>query len=497
MGKKGKWFGVVKKVFSPESKEKKDQKSKKKWGFGATKHSDPNTSEVLENSVVGQAPAPLPHPGELKPAVPENEQSKQATSAAPATASAATSAAAAAAAAEEAAAATTQAAAEVATASTRLGGKSREEIAAIKIQTAFRGYLARRALRALRGLVRLKSLIHGNSVKRQATTTLRCMQTLARVQSQIRARRLKMSEENQALQRQLLLKREREIESLRLGEEWDDSLQSREQIEASLMSKQEAAIRRERALAYAFSHQWKSSSRSVNPMFMDPNNPQWGWSWLERWMAARPWENRSTADKENNNDHASIKSMGQNIGEGEITRAYARRDSKPDKPSPTTPKLTRPASRLSPSTPSSKTLPVITKSKSATPKNGRGPLDDDVRSILSIQSEFHRRHSIAGSSIRDDESLASSPAVPSYMATTESAKAKSRFHSPSIESVDSPLKAGSLGSVKKRLSFPAADKHSMTSPAAIRRHSGPPKVEVAVKEVGAHPELHASNGGNR
>lgn len=40
-----------------------------------------------------------------------------------------------------------------------------------------------------------------------------------------------------------------------MGEEWNDSTQSREQIEARLASKQEAAMRRERALAYAFSHQ--------------------------------------------------------------------------------------------------------------------------------------------------------------------------------------------------------------------------------------------------
>jgi hypothetical protein len=69
---------------------------------------------------------------------------------------------------------------------------------------------ARRALRALRGLVRLKSLVEGNSVKRQSASTLHCMQTLSRVQSQIRSRRVKMSEENQALQRQLLLKQELE-----------------------------------------------------------------------------------------------------------------------------------------------------------------------------------------------------------------------------------------------------------------------------------------------
>lgn len=40
-----------------------------------------------------------------------------------------------------------------------------------------------------------------------------------------------------------------------MGENWDDSIQSKEQIEASLQHKHEAAIRRERALAYAFSHQ--------------------------------------------------------------------------------------------------------------------------------------------------------------------------------------------------------------------------------------------------
>lgn len=40
-----------------------------------------------------------------------------------------------------------------------------------------------------------------------------------------------------------------------MGDEWDDSLQSKEQIEAKLLSKYEATVRRERALAYAFSHQ--------------------------------------------------------------------------------------------------------------------------------------------------------------------------------------------------------------------------------------------------
>lgn len=40
-----------------------------------------------------------------------------------------------------------------------------------------------------------------------------------------------------------------------MGEDWNDSLQSKEQIEVNLLHKYEAAMRRERALAYSFSHQ--------------------------------------------------------------------------------------------------------------------------------------------------------------------------------------------------------------------------------------------------
>ncbi|KAK8971479.1 Protein IQ-DOMAIN 1 [Platanthera guangdongensis] len=295
MGKRGKnWFRAVKKVFSPESREKKEQKSKN-LGLENPKQLDSLSHEISQSSaseVASHLPpaSTVPNLEVGKLAEVELEQSKHVYSDANAN-NAAT----------DAAAASSAATAQVVrlTPTTFFTGKSREEAATIKIQTAFRGYMARRALRALRGLVRLKSLVHGNAVKRQATTTLRCMQTLARVQSQIRSRRIQMIEDNQILQRQLLLKRERELETLRMNEEWDDSLQSKQQIEAGLLSKQEASIRRERALAYAFSHQWKSSSKSAKPTFMDPNNPQWGWSWLERWMAARPWETRSTtADKE-------------------------------------------------------------------------------------------------------------------------------------------------------------------------------------------------------
>ncbi|KAF5737554.1 hypothetical protein HS088_TW13G00439 [Tripterygium wilfordii] len=462
MGRKGNWFSSVKKAISPDSKEKKNQesnKSKKKW-FGKQKHL--NTDSSLLESITAPAPPPPPPPT-LSPPRPSPQIVEIASN-------------------DVADFTTATAVAPLATAEVvkvaavaRFAGKSREEVACIKIQTAFRGYLARRAIRALRGLFRLKSLMEGPAVKRQAITSLRCMQTLARVQSQIRSRRIRMSEENQALQRQLLQKHAKEFENLRMGEEWDDSLQSKEQIEASLLSKYEAAMRRERAMAYAFSHQktLKNSSRPTTLMFMDPRNPTWGWSWLERFMAARPWEARSVSEKELNNDHSSIKSASRSMVGGEICKSYASYQLNSEMPSPTASQQpSQTINRQSPSTPSKPAAPFVArKLKPPSPRGSACAPDDDSKSMSSLQSNRHRRHSIAASSVRDDESLANSPSVPSYMVFTQSAKAKSRLQSPlGAEKNGTPGKENeSWGSAKKRLSYPP-------SPARPRRLSAPPKM---------------------
>ncbi|XP_023540081.1 protein IQ-DOMAIN 1 [Cucurbita pepo subsp. pepo] len=65
-----------------------------------------------------------------------------------------------------------------------------EEVAAIKIQTCFRGHLARRAFRALRSLVKLQALARGVCARRQARIALQFMHTLARLQVRVRTRQL-------------------------------------------------------------------------------------------------------------------------------------------------------------------------------------------------------------------------------------------------------------------------------------------------------------------
>ncbi|XP_016503704.1 protein IQ-DOMAIN 3 isoform X1 [Nicotiana tabacum] len=456
MGKKGSWFSAVRKALGSGNK-KKDKKKHKSEKWSGKQHSGELDSSNAETALVSPAPPPPVEQTKLMEA--ENEQNKHAYSVAIATAVAA-----------EAAVAAAHAAAVVVrlTAAACNSGKSKEEIAAIRIQTAFRGYLARRALRALRGLVRLKTMIQGQSVKRQATSTLRCMQTLARVQSQVRARRIRMSEDNQALQRQLQQKHEKEQEKLKAysqsGDDWNDSTRSKEEVEATLHSKQEAAMRRERALAYAYTHQptRRNPSKSTDQTFMDPNNPHWGWSWLERWMAARPWEDKCATDKEVNSDQVDSPAS-----HPAAVAAIIHRDFHLDnRSSPTAHKQSRPPCRQSPSTPRSKTGRI----RPASPRGSN--VDDDSRSMASAQSERCRRHSIAGSSIRDDESLASSQAVPSYMAATESARARSRLPSPlGFEKNGTPEK-GAVNSAKKRLSF------SASPGGGPRRHSGPPKVEI-------------------
>ncbi|KAI3808675.1 hypothetical protein L1987_24633 [Smallanthus sonchifolius] len=68
----------------------------------------------------------------------------------------------------------------------------RLEQAATKAQAAFRGYLARRAFWALKGIISLQALVRGHLVRRQAVVTLRCMRAIVEFQALARGRMVRL-----------------------------------------------------------------------------------------------------------------------------------------------------------------------------------------------------------------------------------------------------------------------------------------------------------------
>ncbi|KAK8918397.1 hypothetical protein KSP39_PZI021128 [Platanthera zijinensis] len=81
----------------------------------------------------------------------------------------------------------------------KTGFSALEMVAAVKIQSSFRSFLARKALRALKGLVKLQAAVRGFLVRKQAAAALRSMQALLTVQGRARALRVRMSQESPAM----------------------------------------------------------------------------------------------------------------------------------------------------------------------------------------------------------------------------------------------------------------------------------------------------------
>ncbi|XP_014509318.1 protein IQ-DOMAIN 14 isoform X1 [Vigna radiata var. radiata] len=476
MGKKGSWFSAIKRVFTHHSKGKQDADNKgtkeKKKSLGKLKHGETNSFIPLfrepssiekifgdferEQQLLGLRPATPPERPKTPPYVPPRAPSPRPPSPRPPSPRAPSPRAA------SPRASSPRVTSPKAT-SFRNSHHQKEvgyrpeptlrqqNASATKIQAVYRGYMARRSFRALKGLVRLQGVVRGQNVKRQTVNAMKHMQLLVRVQSQIQSRRIQMLE-NQA-RYQAEFKNDKDAASI-LGkltseagnEEWDDSLLTKEEVEARLQRKVEAIIKRERAMAFAYSHQlWKATPKSTHTPVADTRSGgfPWWWNWLERQApapaAATPQE------------RPVLKNF-------QLTppRPYSEQKTSP-RPGSSTQRQHQPHfafDNMDTPTPKSTKSTIVTSSKPVRTPPYRTPQANSSGS----GSKFLRLRGVGANSpfdvpLKDDESLTSCPpfSVPNYMAPTLSAKAKVRASSNPRERLGgTPTSTDS----KRRLSFP-------------------------------------------
>ncbi|OMO87455.1 IQ motif, EF-hand binding site [Corchorus capsularis] len=154
-----------------------------------------------------------------------------------------------------------------------------DESAVVIIQTAIRGFLARKELGKLKNLVKLQAAVRGHLVRRHAVGTLRCVQAIVKMQVLVRARRARLSQEGSYAEEKLDGKHHKDRQSL----------------QESSANATNTSI--EKLLSNRFARQLMNSTPKTKPINIkcDSSKPNSAWSWLERWMSLSPAE-KTTAD---------------------------------------------------------------------------------------------------------------------------------------------------------------------------------------------------------
>ncbi|XP_054808263.1 protein IQ-DOMAIN 29 [Prosopis cineraria] len=139
--------------------------------------------------------------------------------------------------------------------------------AAIKAQTAFRSYQARREFQTLKGVVQLQALIRGNLVRKQAVATLYCVKGIVKFQALVRGNKVRRSDIGLAVHK--ICKDTKCLIA----------------VEAS------ASTQTEKLSKSVFVNKLLASLSSVSPLCIDYNPEQRNLAsdWLDRWTNSHFW----------------------------------------------------------------------------------------------------------------------------------------------------------------------------------------------------------------
>ncbi|KAL8207876.1 hypothetical protein R6Q57_007288 [Mikania cordata] len=452
MGKKssGSWFTAFKRAFTPHKSTKLSQDEvhidhkillhKPRWLFG--KSSSTSTHHVLKLQQQTHELKPITSTCNDTPDQPVNL----------------------------AAATTAHAAAEI----NLLRGSVKHHFAAILIQTSFRGYLARRARRALKGIVMLQAVIRGQNVRKQAVITLRCMQALLRVQSQVHDQRYKLSNdesrksmmsENDSFWESRYLQDIKRRKSMTrdescIADDWSDRPHNLEELDAILKNRKVFIIFNVKfqSLDLCFIKLIKTHIKlqiyNRNLSNMDDKELEETASWLDQRIRAKQWESRRTS-RASFEKRDSIKPIEIDTST-QSSHSCCGVYNQPFEASHYIPNSPRRRSSCSPSIGQQPITPSPVKTMKIQIRSASPRCLKEERSYLKANIQSLRLSPHAMGSMYRYSTCANDMTIPNYMVATESAKAKIRSLSTPRHRPSTPEREG-VGSVKKRLAFQVLD----------------------------------------